>query len=183
MRILIADDDRMSSTMLSRAVEQWGFEAIVVSDGVAAWNVIVGKSPPELAILDWVMPGIDGVELCKRVRATTLRQPIYLILLSARTTQTDLIAGLDAGADDYLTKPFDPDELRARIHVGRRTLALIASVKRLSGLLPICSYCKRIRTDTDYWEQVDSYVAEHSDARFSHGICPACLAKALEEKV
>ncbi len=181
MRILIAEDDRMSAKMLSRTVEQWGFETTVVHDGIAAWDSIVGKSPPDLAILDWVMPGIDGIELCKRVRSTKLPTQIYLILLSARSTQQDLIVGLDAGADDYLTKPFDPDELRARIHVGRRTLALLASVKRLTGLLPICSYCKRIRTDTDYWEQVDSYVAEHSDARFSHGICPQCLERALAE--
>ena len=181
MRILIADDDRMSSLMLSRAVKQWGFEAIVADDGLAAWKVITGDAPPDLAILDWMMPGLDGVELCKRVRAATLKTQIYLILLSARTTQTDLIAGLDAGADDYLTKPFDPEELRARIRVGERTLALLASVKRLTGLLPICSYCKRIRTDTDYWEQVDSYVAEHSDVRFSHGICPACLDRVLAE--
>jgi sigma-B regulation protein RsbU (phosphoserine phosphatase) len=181
MRILIADDDRMSALMLSRAVEQWGFEAVVVDDGLAAWNVIAGDTPPDLAILDWVMPGIDGIELCRRIRAAQLKTQIYLILLSARSTQQDLIAGLDAGADDYLTKPFDPDELRARIRVGQRTLALLASVKRLTGLLPICSYCKRIRTDTDYWEQVDSYVAEHSDARFSHGICPTCLERALAE--
>lgn len=179
MRILIAEDDRMSATMLSRTVEQWGFETVVVHDGVAAWAAMSGSAPPDLAILDWVMPGIDGIELCKRIRATKRPTQIYLILLSARSTQQDLIVGLDAGADDYLTKPFDPDELRARIHVGRRTLALLASVKRLTGLLPICSYCKRIRTDTDYWEQVDSYVAEHSDARFSHGICPSCLERAL----
>lgn len=179
MRILIAEDDRMSATMLSRTVEQWGFETVVVHDGIAAWASMSGSAPPDLAILDWVMPGIDGIELCKRVRATKLPTQIYLILLSARSTRQDLVVGLDAGADDYLTKPFDPDELRARIHVGQRTLALLASVKRLTGLLPICSYCKRVRTDTDYWEQVDSYVAEHSDARFSHGICPSCLERAL----
>ena len=179
MRILIAEDDRMSAMMVRRTVEQWGFETLVVHDGIAAWNAVSGDAPPDLAILDWMMPGLDGIELCKRIRAATLKAHIYLILLTARNTRQDLIAGLDAGADDYLSKPFDPDELRARIHVGRRTLALLASVKQLTGLLPICSYCKRIRTDSNYWEQVDSYVAEHSAARFSHGICPDCLVKEL----
>ena len=181
MRILIADDDRLSTTMLSRTLEQWDFEVAVAHDGAAAWDAIVGDKPPALAIFDWMMPKIDGVELCRRVRATSLPSPIYLILLTARNSRADLVAGLEAGADDYLTKPFDPDELRARIHVGRRTLALIANIKRLTGLLPICSYCKRIRSDHNYWEQVESYISEHTDALFSHGICPSCMVTVIAE--
>ena len=181
MRILIADDDLMSAMMLSRTLEQWGFEVVVVHDGAAAWERIVGDDTPALVIVDWMMPGIDGIELCRRIRATPLRSPIYVILLTARTNRQDLVAGLEAGADDYLTKPFDPDELRARIHVGQRTIGLMANIKRLTGLLPICSYCKRIRSDHDYWEQVESYLADHTDAQFSHGICPSCLAKAMGE--
>ena len=125
--------------------------------------------------------GQNYIELCRRIRAATLRSPVYVILLTARSSRQDLVVGLEAGADDYLTKPFDPDELRARIHVGQRTLGLMANIKRLTGLLPICSYCKRIRSDHDYWEQVESYITEHTDALFSHGICPSCLAKAMEE--
>ena len=181
MRILIADDDRMSTMMLSRSLVRWGFEVVVAHDGDAAWNEISGGTPPALAIVDWMMPGIDGIELCRRLRAASLPTPVYVILLTARTSRQDLVAGLEAGADDYLTKPFDPDELRARIHVGQRTLELIASVKRLTGLLPICSYCKRIRSDSDYWEQVESYISEHTDARFSHGICPTCYDKVIGE--
>ena len=179
MRILIADDDRTSTMMLSRSLEQWGFDVVVVHDGAAAWQRISGDDPPALAIIDWMMPGLDGIELCRRIRATPRRSPVYVILLTARTSRQDLVAGLEAGADDYLTKPFDPDELRARIHVGQRTIGLMADIRQLTGLLPICSYCKRIRSDHNYWEQVDSYIAEHSDVRFSHGICPSCLEKAL----
>jgi DNA-binding response OmpR family regulator len=181
MRILIADDDRMTTMMLSGALTGWGFEVIVAHDGASAWERIAGDDPPALVIVDWMMPGIDGIELCRRIREADLPTPVYVILLTSRTSRTDLVAGLEAGADDYLTKPFDPDELRARIHVGQRTLALIANVKRLSGLLPICSYCKRIRSDENYWEQVEGYITEHSDAQFSHGICPTCFDKVMRE--
>jgi sigma-B regulation protein RsbU (phosphoserine phosphatase) len=181
MRILIADDDRMSTLMLERTLSEWGFEVVVAHDGIAAWERLVGTEPPALAIVDWMMPGIDGIELCRRIRATPRPAPVYVILLTARTSRQDLVAGLEAGADDYLTKPFDPDELRARIHVGQRTLGLIANIKQLTGLLPICSYCKRIRSDHNYWEQVESYISDHTDVLFSHGICPSCLEKALEE--
>jgi sigma-B regulation protein RsbU (phosphoserine phosphatase) len=181
MRILIADDDRMTTMMLSRTLERWGFEVVVAHDGVSAWECIVGDEPPALAIVDWMMPGLDGIDLCRRIREAPLQAPVYVILLTSRTSRQDLVAGLEAGADDYLTKPFDPDELRARIHVGQRTLALIANIKRRTALLPICSYCKRIRSDQNYWEQVGSYITEHSEAQFSHGICPVCYEKVLED--
>ena len=181
VRILIADDDRTSTMVLGRTLEQWGFDVIAAHDGVEAWERIAGDQPPALAIVDWMMPGLDGIELCQRIRATPLRSPLYVILLTNRTSRQDVVAGLEAGADDYLTKPFDRDELRARIRVGQRTLGLIANIKQLSGLLPICSYCKRVRSDTNYWEQVDRYIMEHTEARFSHGICPPCVVKYLEE--
>jgi CheY-like chemotaxis protein len=181
VRILIADDDRTSTMLLGRTLEQWGFDVVLANDGATAWELIVGDKPPALAIVDWMMPGLDGLEICRRIRATPLRSPVYVILLTARTSRQDLVAGLDAGADDYLTKPFHPDELRARIRVGQRTLGLIANIKQLTGLLPICSYCKRIRSDHDYWEQVESYITDHTDALFSHDICPSCLMKASEE--
>jgi DNA-binding response OmpR family regulator len=181
VKILIADDDRMSTLMLGRTLEQWGFEVVEVHDGAAAWERITGDAPPALVIIDWMMPGLDGLELCRGIRATSLPSPVYVILLTVRTSRQDLVAGLEAGADDYLTKPFDPDELRARIHVGQRTLGLMAKITRLTGLLPICTYCKRIRSDHDYWEQVESYITDHTDAQFTHGICPSCLAKAMNE--
>jgi DNA-binding response OmpR family regulator len=181
VRILIADDDRTSTLLLGRTLELWGFEVVLANDGTAAWGHIVSDVPPALAIVDWEMPGVDGIELCRRIRATPPRSPVYVILLTARTSRQDLVAGLDAGADDYLTKPFHPDELRARIRVGQRTLDLIANIRKLTGLLPICSYCKRIRSDHDYWEQVESYITDHTDAMFSHDICPSCLDKATEE--
>jgi DNA-binding response OmpR family regulator len=120
---------------------------------------------------------------------------MYLILVTARDSRADLVAGLNAGADDYLIKPFAADELHARVHVGLRLLALreglaarvteledaVSKIKQLHGLLPICSYCKKIRNDDNYWEQVEQYVTEHTNVQFSHGICPVCYDKVSRE--
>jgi phosphoserine phosphatase RsbU/P len=142
-----------------------------------------------------MMPELDGPEVCRRVRRDLPLANMYLVLLTARESRGDLVVGLDAGADDYITKPFDAEELRARVQVGVRVLALqerlaervadlqtaLAKVKQLRGLLPICSYCKRIRGDDQYWQQLEGYIAEHSDAQFSHGICPTCYAAVSAE--
>jgi phosphoserine phosphatase RsbU/P len=181
MRALIADDDRISAKMLEAALTQWGFSVTTVHDGAAAWQTLAGADEATLAILDWMMPGLHGPEICRRVRTDTSLPPIYVLLLTARSARSDIVEGLDAGADDYLVKPFDPDELRARVHVGKRMLDTLTRVIQLSGLLPICSYCKRIRTDQNYWEQVEQYLAQRSNAVFSHGICPVCYEKAMAE--
>jgi DNA-binding response OmpR family regulator len=140
-----------------------------------------------------MMPGLDGVEVCRRVRAGESPTPPYVILLTAKTRREDIVEGLSAGADDFVRKPFDRAELRARIQVGVRVLALqhklaervrdleaaLQRVRQLQGLLPICSYCKRIRDDRNYWQQVEEYVTAHSEAQFSHGICPDCYERVL----
>jgi len=195
MRAVIADDDPVTTAILSRALERWGIDAASASDGDAAWNLLTVGPAPALAILDWMMPGTDGIEICRRIRRTPALAGMYVLLLTGRNGRADLVAGLDAGADDYIIKPFDPEELRARVAVGARVLGLqqklaerveelqtaLSNVKQLRGLLPICSYCKRIRGDDQYWQQVEGYVAEHSDAQFSHGICPPCYEKVSAE--
>jgi phosphoserine phosphatase RsbU/P len=191
MRALIADDDRIATTLLSRALKQSQFDVSLAHDGESAWTIIKTVAP-QLAILDWMMPVLDGPGLCRRIRQDPATAHMYLILLTSRDSRADVVAGLDSGADDYLIKPFDADELRARVQVGVRVLTLqerladrvleleaaVLRVKRLQGLIPICSYCKRIRSDSDDWEQLETYISEHSEAQFSHGICPPCLAKA-----
>ena len=191
MRALVADDDPVARVILARALEGWAIEPIVVADGAAAWDVIASGQAPSLAVMDWEMPGLDGPELCRRIRGNPASASMYVVLLTSRDAAQDVVAGLDAGADDYLVKPFRAAELRARIHAGVRVLTLqerlaqrvaelqqaLASVKQLSGMLPICSYCKRIRSDKDYWQQVESYIADRTDAEFSHGVCPGCFEK------
>ena len=195
MRALVADDDRGTSAIVAKTLERCGVGPTVVHEGDAAWAELATGEPPALAILDWMMPQVDGVELCRRIRREATRAQPYVILLTSRQARADVVAGLDAGADDYLVKPFDTEELRARVQVGIRVVTLqrqlvdrvaelqdaLSKVKQLKRLLPICSYCKRIRSDQDYWEQVESYISEHFEAQFSHSICPTCYEAVAAE--
>ncbi len=197
MNILIAEDDAVSRRLLEATLARWGYGVVATCDGAQAWDILQRPDAPRLAILDGMMPGLDGVEVCRRVRARGDAQPAYLILLSARQETSDLVMGLYAGADDYITKPFQREELRARVLVGVRVLQLqealaarvaelgeaLARVKQLQGLVPICSYCKKIRDDNNYWQQVEAYLGEHAAARFSHGICPDCWEHVVRPQV
>jgi phosphoserine phosphatase RsbU/P len=191
MRALVADDDRTTAALLRHTLERWGLEVVVAHDGAEAWAAIERDPEIGLAILDWNMPGLDGPEVCRRIRGDAARAHLHVLLLTGREGRADVVIGLDAGADDYLSKPFDPEVFRARVAVGLRVLKLkerlaervveleaaLSKVKQLRGLLPICSYCKHVRSDGNYWEQVEQYISAHSDMQFSHGICPACYDK------
>jgi CheY-like chemotaxis protein len=197
MYVLVADDDPVSRTLVSRHVRNWGYEPLVAQDGAEAWELILTSDRAMLAILDWSMPHLDGVEVCRRVRSLPTGRLVHAILLTGRASRDDVLAGLQAGADDYLTKPFDPQQLYARLQVGARILALqqsladrvrdleraLTSVKQLQGLLPMCSYCKCIRDDRNYWMQLEHYLAAHSEAQVSHGICPRCFASIVEPQL
>ena len=194
MRILIAEDDLMSRRLLERTLTHLGHETVSVGDGRAAWEALSRADGPKLAILDWMMPELDGAEVCRRLRATEPAEPPYLILLTARQQKEDVIEGLESGADDYITKPFHKRELQCRVQAGVRILELrqrlservceleqaLAQVKELKGLLPICCYCKKIRDDGLYWQQVETYFEAHTAVEFSHGICPDCWTDYVE---
>ena len=195
MEILIADDDSVARMLLDSVLENWGHQVVVVNDGQQAWDILSQPGAPRIAIVDWMMPRIDGPELCRRIRRTQETLGLYVILLTSRRDPADIISGLQAGADDYIVKPFEPEELRARLGVGLRVVALqnsltakitelkqaLAQVHTLQGLIPICAYCKRIRNEAEFWERVESYITARSDARFSHGICPDCVKKVSAE--
>lgn len=188
MRILIADDDAVTRQLVQMLLVKWEYDVTAVDNGRDAHACLVDQDGPSLAILDWMMPGLDGPDVCKKVRASNPQRPLYLILLTTLEKKDNIIQGLESGADDYLAKPFDPGELRARVRAGERVVNLesdlrqhvreledaLAHVKQLQGLLPICSYCKKIRDDQDYWHSVDQYIAKETNVRFSHGICPTC---------
>jgi len=123
-RILIAEDDPVSRRVLQSFLDKWGYEVVTAVDGIEALRILERLDAPRLAVLDWMMPGIEGTQVCQRVRAESNRAYIYILLLTARGQKEDILKGLDSGADDYLTKPFDAQELRARLHVGQRILDL-----------------------------------------------------------
>jgi CheY-like chemotaxis protein len=189
MRILIADDDDTSRTMLAGVLGKYGYEVESVPGGDEAWRRLKVKDAPKLVILDWMMPGMDGLEVLRRIRKREDGETFYILLLTSRDEKKDIVEGLDAGANDYLPKPFNPGELRARVEVGRRMISMqetlarkieelrkaIEKIRTLRGIIPICAGCKKIRNDQGYWQQVEVYVKNHSDAEFSHGLCPECL--------
>jgi phosphoserine phosphatase RsbU/P len=191
MRILIAEDDPTSRAVLAGVLKRSGHEVVETVHGAAAWDALQQPGAPQLVILDWNMPEMDGPEVVRQVRALQTDRPPYIIMLTARGEKADIIAGLAAGASDYLAKPFDPGELRARVEVGQRMVemqdALVSKaealrqaldqIKTLSGIVPICAKCKKIRDDRGYWNQVEVYVRDHTEATFSHGICPECREK------
>ncbi len=166
MKILIAEDELVSRRMLEATLVRWGYDVVTCSAGAEAWQALQCEDTPKLAILDWMMPGMDGIEVCLKIREEEKPEPIYIIILTTKDHKEDIVTGLQAGADDYVTKPFDNEELRARVQVGVRIVELQRSlaervkeledalehVKQLQGFLPICSYCKKIRNDQNYWQ-------------------------------
>ena len=191
--VLIAEDDPLACRVLSDSLSKQGLQVLSCSTGSEAWKILHRPKHPRMAILDWMLPDIEGIEICRRVREHELETPPYIIMLTARNQKDDIITGLRAGANDYVIKPFDEEELYARVQVGQRIIALqdalaqrvkdleasLAREKQLQGLLPICSYCNKIRDDGNYWRSVEQYISEHSDATFSHGVCPDCYEKFL----
>jgi sigma-B regulation protein RsbU (phosphoserine phosphatase) len=196
MKILLAEDDEVSARLMTMRLTQWGYEVKCVSNGIQACEALRELAAPQLALIDWMMPEMDGVEVCRQMRASLMDSPLYLILLTARGAQEDIIKGMEGGADDYVVKPFHPQELKVRIGAGARMIQLqntlkdrvaelqeaISKVKFLQGLLPICSYCKRVRDDQDYWHKLETFVSNHAGTEFSHGICPPCYEDHIQSQ-
>jgi phosphoserine phosphatase RsbU/P len=194
MQILIADDDPISRRLAMHALAGCGADVATVEDGHAAWHQIQERTQSTVLILDRMMPGLDGVDLCRSARLLPTFPPLYILMVTSASETADVTSGLDAGADDYVIKPFKPAELKARAQVGMRMVALqesvarrlaeleeaLANVKQLRGLLPMCSYCKKIRVDDKYWQQLEGYLTDHSEAEFSHGICPECFPTVID---
>jgi DNA-binding response OmpR family regulator len=188
MRILVAEDDPIIRRLLEATLIRSGYSVTIADNGRRAWEILEAPDAPNLVVMDWMMPEIDGLEVSRRVRAREGRDYVYIMILTTKGRKEDVIAGLEAGADDFLTKPFDPHELRSRIRAGERILELeavlrrrlrelegaLACVERLHGLLPICMHCNRIRDEHNVWQKLETYIQERSEAEFTHSLCESC---------
>ena len=175
MKILIAEDDPIAAKVLRLTLKNYGHEVDVATDGSEAWQMFDAE-PYRLIISDWMMPGLDGLQLCDRVRNRAKTPYTYFILLTAaHTGPEDYTLAMDSGVDDFLTKPFDREIIRTRIYVAQRILRYTTEIRQLKDIIPICSYCNKVRNDGDYWERVETYIKERTGSRFSHGVCPECF--------
>jgi len=182
MHVLIAEDDAVTRLTLSAALKGMGYEVTVAADGAEAWADLQLAHFP-VVISDWQMPQIEGTELCRRIRTRADARYVYVILVTSAGGHERYLQGMQAGADDFITKPVDLEELRARLKVAERILGLRQHVQQLEGLLPICAYCKRIRDQAEQWQPIERYVEKRSEAQFSHGICPDCYEKHVKPQI
>jgi len=185
MRLLVVEDDPDLNRQLTTALTDAGYVVDRAFDGEEG-HFLGDTEPYDAVILDIGLPKMDGISVLESWRRTGRIMPV--LLLTARDRWSDKVQGFDAGADDYVAKPFDRAELRARVNVGVRIVELqrslsqnvkelvdaLSQVKQLQGILPICSHCKKVRNDQDYWQQVEGYISAHSEVRFSHSVCPEC---------
>lgn len=191
--IVVADDDPVGREIVARSLRASGHQVEIAADGVDAWKLIEALQP-SLAILDWHMPGLSGLDVLRRAKRARPHAVPYVVLLTANAEVKDRVRGLQEGADDYLTKPCDPAELVARVHVGLRVVGLQRSlagriqqledalnrVHHLEQLLPICAHCKRIQSG-EAWHELEGFLASSAGVRFSHGACPHCAEQWMAE--
>lgn len=174
MNILIAEDEMISRRLLEKFLTDVGHTVESVSNGVEAWEKF-SRERVRVIVSDWRMPDMDGLELCRKVRAAQREDYTYFILLSSVTRTVDnFMQAARAGVDDFLSKPLNHDEIWMRLRVAERILSFTKQIQQLESILPICAYCKKIRNDGDYWEQLETYMNEHAGLDFSHSICPDC---------
>jgi len=183
MKVLAVEDDKGSRTLLRRQLENLGHEVIEAANGEEGWAAWLAHKP-RVIVSDWMMPKLDGLTLCRRFRAQVVEEYIYFILLTAGgASARNRRAAAVAGVDDFLTKPVNLSELWMRLRVAERILTYTVQVNRLEELMPMCSYCKKIRDDKNYWQQIESYLNERTGAEISHSVCPECYAKVVAPEI
>ncbi len=173
----IVEDDTPTRRLLEKLICQLGYQFESYDNGDDAWYAFAIQQP-QVVISDWMMPGKDGLEICRRLRESNANTYTYFILVTAqRRSRTNLEQAVEAGVDDFLQKPISSEEIWNRLRVAERILSFNRQVKTLESLIPICAYCKKIRNDEDLWEQIEQYFNERTGADFTHSICPPCIEK------
>jgi sigma-B regulation protein RsbU (phosphoserine phosphatase) len=180
MKILAVEDDTSSRKILTQALVRLGHEVIEASNGEDALKLLDETDPPRVVVSDWTMPRMDGLELVRSVRSRLNTDYTYFILLTARTADdSNQRESIEAGVDDFLTKPVDLTELWMRLRVAERILRFTTQVRQLEAFLPICSYCKKVRDDRNYWQQIETYINARTGSEFSHSVCPDCYNRVI----
>ena len=183
IKILIAEDDMISRKLLTTILQQMGYAVEAFEDGAALWESYE-KEQSSIVITDWLMPKMDGLALTRKIRAHHVEEYTYVILLTANVqNEENYYAAMTAGVDDFLEKPLDREKLWSRLRVAERILTYTKRIWRLEAMMPICSYCKKIRDGKDYWTQVEQYMTEQTGATFSHSICPDCYEKIIKPQM
>ena len=174
MKILAVEDDPLTQMVLEASLRQLGHEVTVVGDGELAWERLRRGGGERVVVSDWLMPGLNGLELCGRLRAAGLDYTYFILLTQQSANEENQETALAAGVDDFLVKPVNARELRLRLRVAERILGYTRQVRQLESFLPICSYCKNVRDDKNYWQAIETYMHKHVGTDFSHGVCPEC---------
>jgi DNA-binding response OmpR family regulator len=178
MKILALEDQPVPAMLLKALLKAMGHEVELVTDGATAWSQLEAGGY-RVIVSDWRMSGIDGLDLCRMIRKQGGDYVYFILISSQKITHENRRLALDAGVDDFLMKPVDPEELGMRLHVAERIIGLAAQVKQLESFIPICSYCKKIRDDRKYWQEIENYFSQQQGAKFSHGICPDCYDRVV----
>jgi phosphoserine phosphatase RsbU/P len=179
VKILAVDDEPTSRRILEAGLAQLGHSVRVAPGGDEAL-ALHAADRASLVVTDWLMPGMDGLELTRRLRADARGPYTYVLLITGVEGRKNWLTAMESGIDDFLSKPIDLDVLRARVRVAERILGLITANRTLARFIPICMYCKKARTDRDYWLDLDRYLTESGDAQLSHGVCPDCNAREVQ---
>jgi len=183
VKILTVEDDAVARAVLRRALQKLGHDVVEAKDGREAW-ALFSDEPVRVIVSDWMMPEVSGLELCQKLRARADADYVYFILITANSADSaNRIAAADAGVDDFLSKPLNFEELWMRLRVAERILKFSTQVRQLEELLPICSYCKKIRDDQNYWQQMEGYINERTGSEFSHSVCPDCMTRVVQPEL
>ena len=184
VKILAVEDDPVARAVLRQALKRLGHEAIEAVDGEDAWTALQNGDHVRVVVSDWMMPRCDGLDLCRRIRGRVGVDYTYFILLTSRdASEENQTSAADAGVDDFLTKPLHLPDLWTRLRVAERILRYTTQVRQLEEMLPICSYCKKIRDDQNYWQQIEGYISVRTGSDFSHSVCPDCYQNVLGPEI